>query len=389
MSLRRPRFVFALFFSFALICASAQQVPPRTTLQAAKPQPSIIPIPADPLELATGQGKVLDMAQDRASVLSLLETARQNADLTAPAADSFIMKTTFEASGALAHTGSGEMTELWISPNRWGWESQFGGYSQQRVFVDGRIRDHRSETFVPLRLQMVRATLFWPMNFQSQAMMRIAAGRIGSTDLLCALFSGRMNDPAAMSSIPGRRWVETEYCADPKTKLLRVYSDAPGIYVVYDYDGAIEFHGRAVPRNITITEAGSVVLNVRIESVSQPAPADIALLNTASKMDAGPQPALSLPIRIPQFTAAPAGFKGELHPVIVHASVAPDGQVLEEEALQTSDPALAQAALDAVRRSSYSNRFPRGASAAGWQREYFINVRFPQPTEQSSVTGRP
>jgi hypothetical protein len=389
MTLRRPWFAFALLFSLIVTCAIAQQQPHATNQPTTQPPAGLIPIPADPLELATGQGRVLDTAQDRASVLSLLETARQNADLTAPAAGSFIMKTTCEASGALAHTGSGEMTELWISPSRWGWTTQFAGYSQQRVFIDGRIHDQRSETFVPLRLQMVRATLFWPMNFESQAMMRIAAGRIGSTDLLCALFSGRMNDPAAMSSIPGRRWVETEYCADPKTGLLRVYSETPGIYMGYEYDGDIQYHGKTVPRNITIPHAGNVVLNIRVESTSEPAPGDVALLNVASKMDAGPQTALSLPIRIPQSTTLPQGFKGEAHPVIVHATVGPDGQVLEEEALQTSDPALAQAALDAVRRSTYSNRFPRGGNAAGWQREYFINVRFPQPTEQSSVIARP
>ena len=88
MSFRRPWLAFALLLSLTLTCA--QQQPPRVMNQPTTlpPAGSLIPIPADPLELATGQGRVLDTAQDRASVLSLLETARQNADLSAPAAGS-------------------------------------------------------------------------------------------------------------------------------------------------------------------------------------------------------------------------------------------------------------------------------------------------------------
>ncbi|MBZ5646825.1 MAG: energy transducer TonB [Acidobacteriia bacterium] len=365
---------------FTVISAGAQQ---KTSLLS-----SVAPIPADPLELATGQGKVLDTAQDRASVLALLDRAQQNATLQAPAAAPFTLKTSFEAAGALANVGPGEMTDVWLSPSRWGWSAQLGGYSQQRVLADGRIHDHRVGTFVPMRLQMVRAALFWPINFNPRAMMRIASGKIGDTDLLCALFSGRMNDTAAMSAEPGRRWVETEYCADPKTGLLRVYSEAPGIYVVYDYQGAMNFHGRIVPRNIAITEAGAVALSIRVESITDPAEAEVALLQHSPLLQAiGPQPALSYPMRFPQAAAPPEGFRGEVHPIIVHATVGPEGQVLEEEALQTSDPVLTQAALDLVRRSTYppSSTF---RSAAGWQREYFINVRFTAPSDASMPRRR-
>jgi len=387
MFTRRVLFSFALFPILAATVL-AQAAPPQ--LQAGETQRAyIVPrpaIPADPLELATGETKVLDTPQERATVLGLLERARQNSDLWGPTKP-YVMHVSFSSSGAALYTGAGQMTQIWESPARFRFDAQLGSFTQTRLFTGGRAYDLRSNSFVPLRLQMVRSVLFWPMNFNALGMLRIAAGRLAETDLLCGLFSAATNDPAEMSSVPGRRWAETEFCVDPKSGLLRVYSEAPGIYAVYDYSEALEHNGYVLPRSINVTEAGQDVLDVRIESIADPTASDLAELVPSGELASAPiGNALSFPIRFPQFTQAPEGYKGVVHPVIVHAILGPDGHSLDQEALQGSDAVLTQAAMDLIRSRTFPAANPRLARA---QREVFINVKFIVPVATTAAAGAP
>jgi hypothetical protein len=58
---------------------------------------------------------------------------------------------------------------------------------------------------------------------------------------------------------------------------------------------------------------------------------------------------------------------------MIHAAIGDDGKVQEAEAVQTSDPALSQAALDHILHANYSGG---SAGANPVQRDAFINVRF-------------
>lgn len=385
MSLRR----LALVFTFVLIAINVAAAQPAAATQS---QAFVVPrpaIPADPLELATGPTKILDTPQDRATMLSLLERARQNSDLWGPTKP-YVLKVSYNSTGNALYTGAGEMTQIWMSPARFRFDAQLGGYTQTRLYTGGRAYDQRSNSFVPLRLQMVRNVVFWPMNFAPRAMLRIATGRLGETDLLCGLFSSNLNDPAEMSSVPGRRWVETEYCVEPKSGLLRVYSEAPGIYAVYDYSDAFEHNGHILPRNITVTEAGQNVLNVHLESIADPSANDLAQLTPSPALAAaGFGNPLSFPIRFQQFAPAPADYKGEVHPVIVHAILDSEGRALDQEPLQTADPLLTQAAMDLVRTRTFPGGIGTGNQRlARAQREVFINVKFVVPV-QSATAGAP
>jgi hypothetical protein len=60
-----------------------------------------------------------------------------------------------------------------------------------------------------------------------------------------------------------------------------------------------------------------------------------------------------------------------LQPVVIHATLAPDGSVVEAESLQTSDAALSQSALDLVRKTRYETTFNYGYPP---QQEIFITV---------------
>jgi hypothetical protein len=358
-----------------------------STTSAGQSKVPAVPVPLDPLELATGRVEVADTPAKREEILDLLARARANTGLNLADGSPYDLKVSFYSSGDVQgpgrgsdpNVGSGEMEETWLSPQSSRWTARLGNYSMLRIFVDGVPFDDRSAGAIPLRIQMVRAAVFWPVRIppthatssESRPMIRYAEANWNGREVTCALISRDVADVLT----PGRRWVETEYCIDSKTGLLETDSVAPGIYAEYDYNDALEFHKHTVPRRITIVEDGKPVLMVRIESLEDAKAADPSQFKPTEAMLArGPQPVLSLPVRFPVFAERPPdGRTGVIEPVIVHAILAEDGKVLDAEALQNTDPMVSRAALELVKRSSYPQRVQ---TKTPLQREAFINVRF-------------
>ena len=337
-------------------------------------QPKTAPLPYDPLELATGPTAVPDTPQKRELLLNLLEHARQNNGMHAPGTPPFAMKVSFNSTGTSRYTGFGEIEETWMSGQTFRWSARLGDYSQLRIFSDGAAYDDKPRGPIPLRIQMVRQSVFWPVTGRfAPALIRMATANWQGTEVACMLISGGGNDAAPT---PGRRWEETEYCIDPKTGLLRTYSEAPGIYNVYDYSEAFQFHGRTLARKISVVEDGVTVLEIHLDSLADAANSDPDQFVPTKKMRShGPGDILVGPFRFPQFVPAPPGHSGEIQPVIVHAVLDKKGHVVEAEALQHTDPALSEAALAIVARSNYEHR--EGGRPV--QREAFINVQFVPP----------
>ena len=178
-----------------------------------------------------------------------------------------------------------------------------------------------------------------------------------------------------------RSWVEREYCIDPATGLLQMWSEAPGIYALYDYNGAANFHGHTLPRQISIFEDGRLAVQVRVESLEDAPNLDPNLFKpTPEMMDAGESFKLAAPRRFPvRVDPSDAPTSPFFQPVIVHAILdAQDGSVLDAEALQNSDRDLSRAAIDLVRSNSFQ--------PSGFQQEAFINVQFHMP---AATLGRP
>jgi len=353
-----------LFLLFAL--AASAQSSPLAKPSAQKPL-QLAPIPADSYELATGATLVPESPEQRAFILGLLEKARQNTDLHAPATPPFALKVSFTASGGSVETGSGEMEEDWQSPNVWRWSARMGAYAQVRIGRNGAAYDQNAGVPLPLRLHLLRSAIFWPVKaFSPAALLRFAAAKWQGADTACTLISGARGD---LTPTPGRRWVESEYCVDAASGLLRTYSEAPGIYVVYDYQDALRFHGRVMPRTITIVEAGRTVLTARLENLQDLA-ADDSLFTVTPQMAAqGPGITVAPPIRFPMDAPESGVARGAVQPVIVLAEIGSDGKVLEAELLE--DSPLGAAALGLVRGSSYP--IARGGRQ---QRAAYINVRF-------------
>ncbi len=343
-------------------------VPP----QIAPADISFVPVPSDPHELVTGTVSFAATPPDPAAALLLLERAGQNATSHAPGTPPFRLDVSFTASGPSAYTGAGELTETWLSAKSWRWTADLGGYSLVRIGSGGLTAENTHVSEIPMRVHMLRNAIFWAVQApQRDVQIRTAAAAWNGKPVTCLLVS-KVIGPATQA--PSRLWEETEFCIDPVSDLLQIHSIAPGTYVVYGYGRDLQFHGRIVPDRITIYEAGAPVVDAYF-SITDAGTVDPALLKPAPEMiENGPVIETMLPTRFSVNVPSPLPSK-TIQPVIVHAEVDPAGNVLEEELSAASDPALAQPALDLVKKMN----LPHTPFA---QRQEYINVRF-------GVTGNP
>ena len=332
------------------------------------------PPPSDPHEMVKREPRTLTKPSDRSAALDLLDRARQNYnlhDLSAP----YVLKVSFETKGAAQMEGEWTMDEASDGGSRWRWmtTATTADSAVIRIGIDGRVYGTNPSEPVPLRVQLVRSALHWPImrNAGASAIRAADVERDGKT-MSCLLLS---------SSIPPnpapRSWVEREYCIDPANGLLQMWSEAPGICAVYDYSGGAPFHGHTLPRQISIFEDGRPAVQVRLESLEDAPNLDPNLFKPTSEMaDAGESFTLASPNRFPMRVDPSDGPTSPLfQPVIVHAILdAQDGHALEAEVLQNSDRDLSRAAMELVRDTS----FP----PSGFQQEAFINVQFHMPAAQ-------
>ncbi len=357
------------------------------TLSLAQVERPLVPVPPDPLEMASGTVQTVDTPEKRAAFTAVLNQAHKQITLHA-GANSFDLKVSFYATGPWINQGAGEMEEIWSSPQQWRWTAKVGGYSQLRIGSSGDLGyDELPVEIMPFPLQMLRAAIFNPMQGSpATASMRKVTSSWNGATVDCALMDAPGNP---VSKAPGRYWPEREYCVTPDTALLEIASVAPGYYVAYDYGNALRFHDRVFPAKITISENGRTVLEARIESLTDAGTLSPALFVPTPQMLAhGAAPVIIGPERIAHFkSTAQASTDGLIQPTIVHALIDQAGNVREAEALQSTS--VSAAALEYVKQS----KFPQAVAAgtAPRQREAFINVQFepiPRPAGAVSVVNR-
>ena len=321
--------------------------------------------PPDVLEPVSEPPNVLSAVEDRNNALDLLDRARRNYR-SASGGHPFTLKASFTATGQTAFEGDGIIQESVSSDSRWRMTAKIGSATFVRLATEGHMYGNSATEPMPLRLQLIWTAIFNPVPAfnTNSAMLRSASVTYKGGLLTCVLSSGWVaTEPVT------RFYQEREACVDPETHLLRVWSQKPGIYAEYDYAGAIDFHGNIMARQITITEAGSPTVVIRIDSLEDLTETDEATLKaTAGLMKTFPVAGTwDFPMHVPSVEGYAPNKR-----VIVHASIdALDGKVVEAEALQTTDPALTRAALEAVKAQHFT--------PTGMQREAFINVMFNLP----------
>src|SRR5690349_987393 len=272
----------------------------------------VAPVPGDPLELATGPATVADTPEKRSAILNLLERARQNNNLHVSGMKPFDLKASFNSSGSAGNSGPGTLEESWLAGSTWKWSEQLGSYSQLRIFHNGVAYDSNPGSYQPLRLQMVRQAIFWPVggNFVNDV-IRVAEANWNGKPVTCALIAGPR---ANASQETGRQWIEEEFCVDPATGFLQTYSIAPDIYDVYDYSNALDFHGHSIASRITIVENSVPVATVELNEIKDLNTTDASLFTPGADMK-GPGIMIGPPMRFPQVAKNTSTSAGVLQPI--------------------------------------------------------------------------
>ena len=190
------------------------------------------PPPPDAHEMVTREPHMLSKSADRSAAISLLDRARTNYDLHS-IATAYSLKVSFETSGATQSEGAGTMEELYDGHSHWRWTERLQDSHVVRIGAEGHIYGANPSDPVPLRVQLVRTVLLRPIAHDlSEFMVRAANLERDGKPISCLLLSHSLPPNPAP-----RSWVEREDCIDPTTGLLQMWSEAPGIYAVYDYAG--------------------------------------------------------------------------------------------------------------------------------------------------------
>jgi|HubBroStandDraft_6_1064221.scaffolds.fasta_scaffold256771_2 hypothetical protein len=315
---------------------------------------SIAPVPSDPLELVTTPPETVETSQ-KSATFALLLGSTPHVNAFGP----YVLTVTFNVLGSGQYTGPGDMQETSDSNGARRWTGKLGAFTITRILTTGAF-DSGWQGPIPMRIHTSRQTMLAPVKNGLPPFMRLAQVGYQGAPLTCILSS------TEKTTAPARDWSEAEYCIDASSGMLRIYSERPGIYVLYNYDNSATFHGRLMPSAITVYEAGKPVMQETI-TVKDATSLDESLFQPTSEMITtgvmmGPT------VDMVQRNPATASLSA-VTPVVVHATLSADGQVVEAEALQNSS--LAQAAVQLVRATQYGPAYNKGTPV---QREAYVTV---------------
>jgi hypothetical protein len=321
------------------------------------------PVPYDPLELVTSTPQTIVGSQEARTVVGLLTRARGN--LAFAGGGPYKVTASFTAYGP-PYAGPGEMSETGIGGARQ-WTGRLGTFSLARMLPGAPLTyDLGTRGPIPMRIQMVRHTLLGPIN-NVFLPLRTASATLDGVSLTCVLTS--VDGP---TTAPGRDWSEVEHCIEPRSGRLQVYSEAPGLYAVYDYSNPIWFRGHTLPGQLTITVAGTVVLEETLR-ITDPGPIDLVEFTTPTNEMWGPGLLLMPSTHLRMQRGSVTMSSTVVQPVIVHATLGVDGHVVEAEALQNVDAVLSRSAVEWVKRRNFGSGIRN--DGAPQQREVFVTVQ--------------
>jgi len=331
---------------------------------AAPDYPSAL-MPPDSHEPVTGMVHPLDSAAEQEAALKRFKRAMRTLRIQPNLMSGSRVDVSFTAyGGASALNGPGRLAQIWESNQHWRWTVTFGDFALDRIVTNRRTVENPRVTEIPMRVHDLLTIL--PTAVPEPAAgfrLRTAAARLNGLPATCLLTSG-VSGRAAYTQ--ARLWEEREYCIDDASGALLVYSVAPGAYTTYDYGRHIEFNGQILPDRIVSYTGGAMTLDAQY-SITQAGTAELTL--TPSPEMTPISMVVGSVSRYPINTQHPFSSSGLIQPVIVHAEFSRDGAVIGAEISAASDPALAQAALDAVKQAP-------PASDGGTQQQAYINVRF-------------
>ncbi len=339
--------------------------------------PKIAPVPGDPLELATGPVQVVASPARRDAALKLLARARESYALR-KVGRAYDLKVSFtvNSGGQTDYDGAWRMEDLFDPQQGHRWTAAAeSGYSTTRISARKMFYGDGTASMIPLRLHEARAALLGPIpSAQNVAreLIRTSPSTYNGVPVTCILLS---DSEGSVPATPRRAWEETEDCIDPQSGLLQVQSQVPGRYYAYDYTNAPQLGDCRLPRQVKVTEAGKIVSEITVESLTEIPAADSSLFVPSDRMKAkGPAIAMTGAQKVfLDSGVAPFAATATVRPVCVFGLVTPTGQIAEAHSLQPSDP-NSRAAVDAAKRMNFS--IPVASGARPQQHFVFVIERF-------------
>ncbi len=331
----------------------APVTPKVAAVRPASPPQAALPV-SDPYEPVNG-GISEVSAADRAEALALPGRARAAALRHERGVPPYRLHASFAAGGNALQTGQGEISETWMTGQRWQWTVNLGSISHVQQVYLGVLFENQHIAVIPMRAHMLRNEIFWARAQPGlAARLRTAKTLWQGKPATCLLESPDSAIDGFDSSAQARFWNEDEYCFDDASGDLVVHSFVPGTYAQFEYGAQTQFHQLRIPERIRIYVAGTAVVDASLQ-ITDATAADESALTPAPEMTSSPTPTQLGPA----FRAwAPAKNGGQ---AIVHAEVDGDGNVVEAEVSSIRD-ADGAAMAQQVREMNFR---PYGHGAAG------------------------
>jgi hypothetical protein len=347
------------FVSYVGVCGLLAQV------AFCQSGPNIAPVPENRLELASSGVHVVSAPEERDALISLMEKARSYYAFK-ESRQAYHVKTSFTVTsgGRTELDGDWQLDEIYSPSLGDRLTARTAGYVfEQFKTSTANYQDTPGGTF-PLRLHEARGHLLGPLETIKNvrhSLIRTVDASLNGAPVTCLLLSdGRRSSEAGA---PGRLWQEREECLDPQTGHLLLHSPAPGLYVLYDFSQPFKLESKELPGKMTVVENETTVIEERVESLEALAKVDPNDFTPTAKMRSQ-RPGATMAGLEKISLGATRPSSGTIQTVVVFGLLTPDGKVAEAHPLQSSDPALVDAAVRRVNQI----RFP-SAVAPGADRE--------------------
>jgi hypothetical protein len=337
---------------FGVAPSSTTSVSPRSVYQPPRPPALIsIAVPYDPSEIVTGNAQPVQDAEERAAAMQLLLTAQRLSNVRQHAYD---LKTTFTSYGSSASDGRWVLEDTSPSPFIYRWTAEGPSFSGVFLSVDRLLSSNEPGGAVPLRLAQVRSAIFgvYGQPLGPYASLRVANGYANGIDVRCVLLARGISTRNPPQYANGRSFEESEYCVNPRTGLLAIYSPYPGLYIHFDYADQLKFHEMIIPGSFTISEAGKTIIEAKTESVQDSLPKTSNIFEPSGLRAIGAGIVAEVPtvLRNTFFVPDDSG-NGRTDVVVVHGILTPEGALRETEVLVSTNSALDETALDHAAKS--------------------------------------
>ncbi len=211
--LAAPRQPMARFTSEPAAPDSEALAIPAPRASAATPpaaESESLPAPAfvDDLEPVNGSAAIESSSTTRASAVALLSKAREGALRHVQGMPPYRFDVSFVAGGNALNIGSGEISETWMTGQKWRWTASLGDFTHTQLLYRGQLTEDSHVAVIPMRLHMLRNEVLWATRwFGPNARLRIAKIAWQGKPATCILGSAPTQVDAVMpqGSSPGMK----------------------------------------------------------------------------------------------------------------------------------------------------------------------------------------